>query len=348
MTTTPNKSDALRIWIPAIQARSGADVFTLRLAETLRRAGHSAIVQWFDPRYEFMPELMRLSRRPEHFDVIHANSWNASAFLGLGVPVVTTVLHLVHDPAYAPYRSAAQAAYHRWHVRWREERAIRLSAAVTAISAYVGRTVNDVFGRSAVDVIPNWVDTERYSPAPDGQVLPKSRFRLLMVGNHSLRKGADLLPAFAEALGPTFDLRCTGGLRSHRMYTQPVNVSMLGHLSEAELIEEYRQCDAVASLSRYEGFGYTALEGMACGKPFVGFRTSGLTDVVVDGESGSLVPINDVKALADCCVQLAKDPMRTKQMGEAARTRATTVFAQATATDAYVEVYRRVLREAQR
>lgn len=337
------KCNALRIWIPAIRAQSGADVFVLRLADALRAAGHEVIVQWFNKRYELLPELMRLHRRPDDIDIIHANSWNACVFLGLQIPVVTTVLHLVHDPAYAPYRSLAQALYHRWHVRWREARAIKKSAAVTAISSYVGGTVQNVFGLSAVQIIDNWVDTNLYKPSDLYQPSRDRRFRLLMVGNHSRRKGSDLLSAFAEKLGSTFDLRCTGGLRDGDNPSKPANISMLGRLSESALIEEYATCDAVVSLSRYEGFGYTALEGMACGKPFLGFHTSGLTDVVVDGETGFLVPINDVNALVLRCKELAENMPMLERMGRAGRLRALNVFTEKLAVDDYLAIYRKVI-----
>jgi glycosyltransferase involved in cell wall biosynthesis len=344
MTASLDASKSLRIWLPAVRVGTGADVFVLRLARALERAGHQPMVQWFDRRYELLPELLRLNRVPEGIDVIHANSWNACAFLGRGIPVVTTVLHLVHDPAYAPYRSVSQAIYHRWHVRWREARAVRRSAAVTAISNYVGQTVRDAFGRQSVQVISNWIDTDLYSPA-QGYGLPgERRFRLLMVGNRSRRKGYDLLPAFARALGPQFELRCTGGLRDHDGHLDgSSNVVTLGRLSEEALIQEYRQCDAVVSLSRYEGFGYTVLEGMACGKPFVGFNTSALTEVVDDGGAGFLVPVDDVSALAGRCCQLLENPSMLSQMGEVSRDRAVSAFSEVKAVTSYLSIYRHVL-----
>lgn len=344
MNTEPKSMRKLRVWLPATRAGSGADVFVLRLADALERAGHQPLVQWFDHRYELLPELLRIHRIPEEIDLIHANSWTASAFLGRGPPVVTTVLHLVHDPAYAPYRSTAQAIYHRCHVRWREALAVRQSAAVTAISGYVGQTVRDAFGRQSVQVISNWIDNELYSPAQDYSLPVARRFRLLMVGNHSRRKGYDLLPAFTQALGNQFELRYTGGLRGHDDHLNlSSNVMSLGRLSEKELIQEYKQCDAVVSLSRYEGFGYTALEGMACGKPFLGFRTSALNEVVNDGGAGFLVPIDDVVALAGRCRQLSRNQTMLSQMGEAGRVRAVSSFSEAAGVAAYLSLYRGLL-----
>ncbi len=348
MTIEYQNPDALRIWLPAIHTGSGTDIFVMRLAQALRRAGHEPLVQWFNHRYELMPELMRFHRKPEHIDIIHANSWNACVFCRQCVPVVATVHHLVHDPAYAPYRSIAQAFYHRWHVRWHEARAIEQSAAVTAVSSYVCQTVREVFGRESVQVINNWVDTDQYRPSSEYKLPDNRRFRLLMVGNHSRRKGYDLLPAFAHALGPSFDLRCTGGLRGNSATLGLENLSILGHLSEQELIYEYMHCDAVVSLSRYEGFGYTALEGMACGKPFVGFRAGGLTDVVIDGVTGFLVPINDLTALVERCMQLSNSSLMSERMGKAGRERALSAFIERAAIEAYIALYRKVIVQFQK
>ncbi|MFC5740284.1 glycosyltransferase family 4 protein [Dyella tabacisoli] len=333
----------MKIWIPTIRAGSGADVFALRLSQALRRAGHEPLLQWFDRRYEFLPELLRRYRKPPAIDVIHADSSNAWAFLGRDAPVVATVHHLVHDPAYAPYRSSLQALHHRLNIRWREALAIRHSAAVTAVSSYVAQTVKDVFGRESVNVIGNWVNNDLYTSSLNYRPIQSGKFRLLMVGNQSRRKGYDLLPAFSKALGANFDLRCTAGLRDERGGSELPNVSTLGKLSEEELISEYQHCDAVVSLSRYEGFGYTALEGMACGKPFIGFHTSGLTDVVVDEVTGFLLPINDISALAARCVQLAEHPSMLEHMGQAGRERALSVFDESTAANAYVELYRKII-----
>lgn len=333
----------MRIWLPAIKAGSGTDVFTERLAAALRSAGADAVITWYPHRYEFLPGLMRFfSPMPEDIDVIHANSWNGSVFMRTGKPVVVTVHHLVHDPAYAPYRSFAQAAYHRWHIRRRELKAVQRAAAVTAVSSYVAGTVRRFSGRDGITVIPNWVDTARYRPAEDYRFDTQRRFRLLMVGNTGRRKGSDLLGALLARLGEAFELRCTGGLR-HADRRSREDVVWLGHLSEAGLIDEYQHCDAVISLSRYEGFGYTALEAMACGKPFVGFDTSGLAEVVSSGVTGMLVPVDDVDALARQCHLLREQAALRENMACAARQAAMHEFSEKNALDGYIGVYRQAI-----
>jgi glycosyltransferase involved in cell wall biosynthesis len=254
------------------------------------------------------------------------------------------VLHLVHDPAYAPYRTTAQAIYHRLHIRWRERMAIRSSAAVTAISDYVAGTVRSVFKREDVHAIPCWVDLNRYKPIDPSPRDEKLPFRLLMVGNQTRRKGVDLFEDFVKGLGESFELSCTGGLRTGQSQTTHAGgVRFLGRISEEDLIREYQRCDAVVSLSRYEGFGYTALEGMACGKPFIGFDTSGLSNVVANGKTGLLVPTNDLRALIDACRVLGSNVATCKAMGQAARIHAMDQFKGEDAIEKYVAIYKDVL-----
>lgn len=339
----------MRVWLPTVRAGSGADAFALRLTEALRRRGIDAVLAWFPHWTEVVPQIVRVHSEArnvaERFDIIHANSWTAYAFLGLGLPVVTTVHHLVHDPFFAPYRSKAQAIYHRWCIYRRERFAVQASAAVTTVSNYVARTVEDEFGRHDLYVIPNWVDTDRYRPASRSR--RAGRHRVLWVGNHSRRKGADLLPSLLKALGPSFEVRCTGGLRGgstdlSKVSHNSASVSILGRLPEEILIREYQECDVVVSLSRYEGFGYTALEAMACGKPFVGFSTSGLTEVVRDGSTGWLVPLDDVLCLAARCKEIADNPDLGNRMGEEGRALAVSAFSRDALISRYIELYESV------
>lgn len=330
----------MRVWLPALRAGSGADVFTERLGEGLLGAGIDARITWFHKGFELAPDLMGLARPPEDIDIIHANGWLALPFRRNRVPLVATVHHLVHDPAYAPYRSRAQALYHNIHIRRRERAAILQSDAVTSVSSYVANSVEDFCGRRP-EVVPNWVDATKYRP---GEMATASNgpVRLLMVGNRTRRKGADLIAPFVLALGRGFELRCTGGLRAG-VETGLPGVRWLGTLSEVDLIEEYQRCDAVVSLSRYEGFGYSALEAMACGKAFLGFRTSGLAEVVDEGVTGALVEPEDVEGIARECRAMAYDRARLADMGRAGRLCATTRYAREEMVGRYVQLYRRLL-----
>lgn len=328
----------LSVWFPAVRAGSGADVFTVRLADALRRRGVSATITWFPHWCELAPDLLRTVHPPAGTDIIHANSAYAFAFRRRGIPLVATEHHYVLDPAYRSYKSMAQHVYHRALIGPYLRRSYACADAITTDSRFTADVLMRVVGVKAARTIPLWVDYGKFSPAQDG-FKPDTRFRVLFVGNASRRKGADVVPLLGHRLGTDFEIRCTSGLRTDRRGDDGDNITLLGRLTEAQLIQEYRACDAVLVPSRYEGFGYTALEAMACGKPVVGFRCGAVDEVVVEGETGLLCDIDDLDALEQNCRHLADDASVTSMFGQAGRKRATTVFTEAKAISDYLELY---------
>lgn len=332
-----SKRRPLAVWLPTVRAGSGSDVFTERLAEGLNKRGIRAEVAWLPHRAEYAPWTSSRPVIPAWATIVHVNTWLPPRFLPAGVPVVATVHHLVHDPAFAPFRSFPQAAYHRFYIKPRERKILARASASTCVSYYVAKTVGEVFGSSGIRVIYNWIDTSRYTPGP--VVRASSPFKLLMVGNQGRRKGGDLLRPLAHKLGSEFEIRCTGGLRHERAESRSENVTWLGRLDEEVLISEYQACDAVLSLSRYEGFGLSALEAMACAKPFVGFSCGGLPEVAIDGVTALLSPVDDVDGIVASCRRLKDDSDLGESLGARGLARVTPVFSETAAIDAYVHVY---------
>lgn len=80
--------------------------------------------------------------------------------------------------------------------------------------------------------------------------------------------------------------------------------------------------DVFVLASENEGMGRAVVEAMAAGKPAVASRVGGLPDLVLDGETGVLVPPGDPGALADAVLVLLNDPERAAAMGQKARERA--------------------------
>lgn len=325
----------LGIWVPTIRAGTGADVFAQRLCDGLNAKGIRAEITWLPHRAEYLPWTVAVPRPPAWARVVHVNSWLPRRFWPRGLPAVVTVHHLVHDPAFRPYRSALQAAYHELLIRRRELRAIRDAAAVTTVSDYVRQTVATFSGRKDIAVIHNWVDCDKFSPGTDRLVRDDGPLRLFMAGSRSRRKGTDLLPDLAKALGASFEIRHAGGNGEGASAIE--GVVELGRISEDALVCEYRTCDAVVSLSRYEGFGYTALEAMACGKPFFGFDTSALPEVV-GPDCGALVPVDDIHALAGALRELRSRKASREDSECDGRNRVLARFGKAN-VDKYIETY---------
>lgn len=93
----------------------------------------------------------------------------------------------------------------------------------------------------------------------------------------------------------------------------------LGRLPWSEAMGSMGLMDIVVVPSRFEGFGLTAIEAMACKKPVVASRVDGLAEVIEDGENGFLVKSEDVDGFAEKIVDLLRDEERRRKMGMMAR-----------------------------
>jgi glycosyltransferase involved in cell wall biosynthesis len=343
-----SNSKTLRVWLPVIRAGSGADVFTVRLFEGLRKAGHEPLLQWFDHRYEFMPWKLKSVRAPANIDLVHAGSWQGFAFKRPGVPLVVTEHQYISHPDFLPYRSLSQALYHRFFCNRWATRSYSAADAVVTVSNYCAGAMRAEIAEP-VTVIHNWVDTEQFAPArvpklDAGDNVCMTPFKLLFVGNPSRWKGADLLPSIARLLGSSFQLQCIGGLRTGFSAARlPPNLTVLGRRAPDQMPDLYRSVDAVLIPTRYESFGFVALEAMACGIPVLGFHHAGTSELCVNGKTGLLAPLEDINQLADCARQLASDQVLSKKLGSAGRRRAIELFGESRAISGYVDVYRRAI-----
>ncbi len=331
----------LGIWFPAIRARSGADVFTARLCAALNARGIRAEIAWLPLRAEYAPWSVSVPTPPAWATVTHVNSWLPQRFWPKDMPVVCTVHSCVHDSTLTPFKHPLQRLYHRLWIREIECAALARAARVVAVSQYTAEVAGKVFGASGNDVIPNGVDTSFYTPTQ--RLHLNHPFRLLYVGNWNNRKGVDLLAPLLQELGKGFELLYTADRAGQdKRYRLPANARCLGRLGPEGLRAAYRQADALLFPSRLEGLPLTVLEAMACGLPVIATNCSSLPEVVAEGQTGLLCPMDDVAALAGAARRLAGDAALWRAMREAARERAVTMFDEATQAERYVALYRRV------
>ena len=335
--------DTPRVWFPAIRAGSGADVFTQRLADGLNRQGVRAEITWLPHRAEYAPWTVPIPKPPRWANVVHVNTWLHNRFIPRNLPVMATVHHIVHDPALLPYKSPAQRLYHAAWIRRIEAAVLERAQVVTAVSAFTAGQVRRVFGLQNVQVIHNWVDTDRFRPGPERA--QHSPFRLLFVGNWNRRKGADLLPLIMQKLGPAFDLWTTAGLRGRRVKEHlPANIHFLGRVgSTEELVQLYQDCDALLFPSRLEGFGLVALEAQACGLPVIATNGSSIPEVVKDGVTGILCSLDDIGCFVTAIERVARDAQLRAQLQCGARKYVIDKFSHDSTVPQYIECYRGAL-----
>lgn len=125
-----------------------------------------------------------------------------------------------------------------------------------------------------------------------------------------------------------------------RMETHP-RIHLTGPLSD--VAPAYQAMDFLVLPSYREGFPNVVLEASAAGLPTIGFRSTGVRDAVVDGETGELVDTGDVDGLAQAVARYAAAPDLCERHGQAAFERVERSFAQEKVFEAVVDFYRGAL-----
>lgn len=217
------------------------------------------------------------------------------------------------------------------------------------LSLAVSRYTRDRVAEFGVDprsvlVLPCGVDPERFSPRDgtrlrralglDGQPVVLTLSRLVRRKGHDLviRALPDLrrrVPGTLYVVAGSGEPGYVSGLRDlARSCGVEEAVRFVGRIEDEDLPGLYSASDVYTMSSRtneatgnYEGFGITYLEANACGVPVVGADSGGVADAIVDGETGYLVPPEDVGALADRLGRLLADPTLARWMGENGRAR---------------------------
>jgi glycosyltransferase involved in cell wall biosynthesis len=108
------------------------------------------------------------------------------------------------------------------------------------------------------------------------------------------------------------------------------------------LVAAYQSCDLLLFPVRVEGFGIVAAEAGACGRPVVTTAATAVAEVVDDGETGYLCPMNDVDAFAARVRELGEDQALRHRMGEAGRAKVAAQFGYDQLAAGLLAVYERV------
>lgn len=203
-----------------------------------------------------------------------------------------------------------------------------------ACSANIADFTSTLYGvpRSDIDVVHCGVDAEAFRPGDRAR--PNGRATVLFVGNIAPSKGVKT--AFDAAMRlrskyPDVRLQIAGAgdaglveaLQAHAQSSgADRTVEFLGFVDRARLPELYRQADVFCSPAQYEGgVANVFIEAMACGCPVVASTAGGAPEAVVDGETGFLVPPNDVEATSCALDRILGNAALRERMSEACRLR---------------------------
>lgn len=250
-------------------------------------------------------------------DLIHAHSTFAGGIvrtLSLGMPM-PPVVYCPHGWVF----DVDQPGFARSATQWAERVLSKRCARIVAISESERcKGVTAGIRPARLTVIPNGIrDRENVAPAD----WHDARLRVLFVGRLDRQKGVDVLLAAVADLAEQVSVRVVGqAVVGQREVTAPgAHVEFMGWMSHDGVAAQLSACDVVVMPSRWEGFGLVAVEAMRAGKPVFASDTGGLAEIVLNGRTGRLFPVDDVAALHDLLAGTSRAQLA--QMGQQGRER---------------------------
>ncbi len=294
-------------------------------------------------------------------DVVHCHTWYAHfggilAKLNYGIPLVITVHSL--EPLRPWKREQLGGGYD--FSCWLEKTAMEMADAVIAVSAGTREDILRLFDipEERVPIIYNGIDLEEYQATESRAALDRlgidpERPYILFVGRIARQKGIVHLVNAIKYLAPGFQVvLCAGApdtpeiaeeMKSAVAAAQQTRAGVLWieeMVDTATKIELYSHAAVFVCPSIYEPFGIINLEAMACETAVVASAVGGIKEVVVSGETGTLVPLDQMtespfepvdpdkfsRDLAAAINDLMADPARRIAYGQAGRRRAEELF----------------------
>ncbi len=328
-----------------------AEGFRIECIPSVRRLSPVAHIRAF-------VALVRLFRR-ERFDIVHVHTPIVSlvarfAAAAAGVPVIAYTAHgfYFHDNMAPPVRALFVAA------EWLAGRCTDVLMTQSSEDATAAARLRLCRG-GVIEAIGNGVDLQAFHPpeAVDENVRLNLRRDLgagpddvviATIGRLVREKG---YPELFEAMRQVDAKLWVIGERLTSEYSQSMTPVLDGIARDAALRDRIsvlgRRDDVPALLSaadlfvlpsHREGMPRSIIEAMASGLPVVATDIRGCREEVVDGETGRLVPVKDVNALAAALQELVRDPARRHRMGRAGLARAHALFDESKVLDRQLAV----------
>jgi glycosyltransferase involved in cell wall biosynthesis len=298
----------MHVWMPLIRTGSGSDVYTKALAARLCERGHLVTINEVAHPFQYAPWLAPI-RPPPDANVILANSWNAAAFTGHGIPLASVCHLVVHDQRLDQFKSSSQSLFHRAFVKPMERAAVAQADLNIAVSHIVARQMQEILAANEVVVVQNGVDTDFFYPGESRQAkkVPEAAMQLVFVGKPSLRKGFDVVAKVIERFGNQARFTCVGAMPGKGLPTPAGKYT--GFVDKAAVRAAYQAADLLLFPSRLEGFGLVAAEAMACGVPVATCPNSAVDEFIPEG-CGIVREPDDIDGFVDDIRELMKDVSR--------------------------------------
>ena len=311
-------------------------------------------------------------------DIVHTHTWYVAmaGFLAkklFNVPFVLTTHSL--EPLRAWKAEQLGSGYSM--SSWMERTAILDADAVIAVSKGTKEDILRAYPEikpERIHVIYNGIDLNEYQKTEESSALIKYGIDpavpyVLFVGRITRQKGVThLVEAIPHLPKGTQVVLCAGApdtpeiaaeMREKVEQASKINPRVIWiekMLARSEAIQLYSHASVFCCPSVYEPFGIINLEAMACRAPVVASAIGGILEVVVDGETGYLVPFEQdpvttfpsnpekfSRDLAEKISVLLDDPEKAKRFGEAGRRRVEETFAWSAIADQTIRLYRTLI-----
>jgi len=318
--------------------------------------------------------------KPSGADVVHCHTWYShfggiAAKLAYGIPLVITAHSL--EPLRPWKREQLGGGYD--FSSWIEKTALEMADAVIAVSKETKADILNHFDvdESKIEMIYNGIDTTQYHKVSTKFCFEKygidpDKPFVLFVGRITRQKGIVHLVNAIQYMSPDCQVVLCAGAPDTKEIAKEMSdavdvarklrdgiIWIEEMVSKETAIELYSNAAVFCCPSIYEPFGIINLEAMACETPVVASAVGGIKEVVVHGETGLLVPVEQLKVapfepvdpkqfsrdLAEAVNQLIADPALCKKMGAASRARAVETFSWTAIAEQTAELYKRLKKE---
>ena len=246
-------------------------------------------------------------------------------------------------------------------LRAAERRVVRRAAATFVLSEFMRSQLGDLDEcvAAAADRIPGGVDTDRFRPDPSTRPAEPGGPLLFTARRLTPRTGVDrLIAAMPEILRahPLARLAVAGtgemGARLRDIASElgvAEQVSFLGSLSDASLVDWYRRASLVVlPTARLEGFGLTAAEALACGTPVLATPVGALPELLEPIDPMLVATDSTPHALATAVNRLVASPARLRSAGERGHMRVTPSMGWDAVAERYIGAYEEALTQSSR
>ncbi|WP_424858175.1 glycogen synthase [Streptomyces sp. SAI-170] len=303
-------------------------------------------------------------------ELVHSHTWYANlaghlAKMLYGIPHVMTAHSL--EPL-RPWKAEQLGGGYALS-SWAERTAAESADALIAVSGAMRQDILDCYPAldpDKVHVVHNGIDTTLYRPDPGTDALERlgldpRRPYVLFVGRITRQKGVPHLLRAVRDIDPAAQVVLCAGApdtpeidREFRELYEELSRVRDGvfwipkMLPRPEVIQLLTHAAVFVCPSVYEPLGIVNLEAMACGTPVVASRVGGIPEVVADGETGLLVPVDDgfEAGLTRALDSVLADPEGARRMGEAGRARAVGEFGWDAVARRTADLYGKILEQA--